>query len=215
MAYTGIQRSAVYLGKGIAGVLYYTVGTAEAQVITASKNGGDFAAVNAGTVAVVVGGTGPATLFKLTINLADTATVGPIAFLSTGATDNTVILANVVDYDATKRFAAADAAVLPNDLLTAVAVKADAVTKIAAGVAGIKVDLQDAPNATALAAVKTAIADVDVNVASMDANVIGASQLATDALGSAELAATASAEVGAAVLVSPRKVKEAAYQFIS
>ena len=99
MAYTGHQYSGVRLQKGVAGKLYFVVGTAEAQVMTASKNGGAFAAVNAGTTAAVVGGTGPTTLFLLTVNKADAATLGRIVFLATGATSTQTVEAEVVDFN--------------------------------------------------------------------------------------------------------------------
>ena len=44
-----VFQSAKQLVKDAAGVIYYRPGTDEAQAITASKNGGNFGAVNAGT----------------------------------------------------------------------------------------------------------------------------------------------------------------------
>ena len=74
-----VFQSAKQLVKDAAGVIYYRPGTDEAQAITASKNGGNFGAVNAGTTGAVVGGTNVEKLYKLTVNAADTATAGPIA----------------------------------------------------------------------------------------------------------------------------------------
>ena len=91
-----VQYTGVLLQQSTAGVLEYEAHTAEAQVITASKNGGSFGAVNAGTTGVQIGAT---SRYKLTINAADTATLGPIMFLSTGATGTVLVHAYVVAYD--------------------------------------------------------------------------------------------------------------------
>ncbi len=96
MAYQGIQHSGMVLAKGKAAKLYVDVGTAEAQTVTVSKNGGAFAAASSTAAAA---GSGPATLYVLTVAAADVDTLGPVAFLLTGATDTQVIDALVVDYD--------------------------------------------------------------------------------------------------------------------
>jgi len=62
------------------------VNTAEAQVVTVSKNGGAFGATAGTTNAAITG-----TTFVLTIHEDDLDTPGEIAFLSTGATDTLLI----------------------------------------------------------------------------------------------------------------------------
>jgi len=99
MASKGVINSGVLLGKGLAGLILYVPGTDEAQVITASKNGGTVGAVDVGTTAAIVAGTNPEGVYALVVNPADTATLGPIAFVSTGATDTVTIMARVVDFD--------------------------------------------------------------------------------------------------------------------
>lgn len=91
-----IVQTGQKLTAGAAGVLFYFPATDEAQAVTASKNGGNYAAVNAGTVAAIVGGTNAEALWKITVNAADTATPGPIAFKCIGATSTTVVIAEVV-----------------------------------------------------------------------------------------------------------------------
>jgi len=145
MAATTFQ-SGKQLVKDAAGVLYFTPATDEALAVTASKNGGSYAAVNAGTVAAKVGGTNAEGLYKLTVNLADTATVGPIAFKCIGTTDTIVVLAEVIP------LAHGTVGTLVDDTITAAAIQADALgslelaagaaSEIAAAVAGGGVSIE-------------------------------------------------------------------------
>jgi len=76
-------------------IIYVDVSVAEAQVVTVSKAGGGFGAT-AGTTCTAVAGT----MYKLTMHIGDLDTEGFLAFLSTGATDNTTVYnIMVVDHD--------------------------------------------------------------------------------------------------------------------
>ena len=87
-----LQVSEATAGKRI---IYYEVGTAEAQTITVSKAGAGFGATAGSTGTAVTG-----TLYKLTIHADDIDTEGEVAFASTGATDTQYILGlRVVDHD--------------------------------------------------------------------------------------------------------------------
>lgn len=70
------------------------VNTHEAQTVTVSKAGGAFGAT-AGTTCTQITGT----RYKLVIDVDDIDTLGQVGFLCTGATDNQLFVADVVDYD--------------------------------------------------------------------------------------------------------------------
>ncbi len=123
------------LKKDTAGAILYQVGTDEAQVITAAKDG-NFAAVNAGTTAAKVTEADSAVLYRLTIDAADTATAGPILFQSKGATDTTYVWGFVVA-ELPGMIAASGIPVgaFVNDSITANAIATDAIgaNEVAAG----------------------------------------------------------------------------------
>lgn len=126
------------LKKDTAGVIIYQVGTDEAQVILASKNGGNFGAVNAGTTAAKITGGDSAVLYALTINAADTATLGPILFESKGATDTTYVWGMVVaELPGSLKAGAIAAATFAAEAIDANAMKADANTEIATATAAL------------------------------------------------------------------------------
>jgi len=83
------------LKKDTAGAILYQVGTHEGQTILKATTG-NFGAVNAGTTAAQVTGADSDVLYRLTINAADTANLGPVIFESKGATDTTYVWGMVV-----------------------------------------------------------------------------------------------------------------------
>ena len=81
-----LKTRVVPLGLSVAGSILFETAVADAKTVLAAKgDSGNFAAVNVGTTAAAVTGGTSTTLFRLTVNAADTATVGPICFEITGA----------------------------------------------------------------------------------------------------------------------------------
>lgn len=114
------------LKKDTAGAILYQVGTDEAQTILKATTA-NFGAVNAGTTAAKVTGADSAVLYRLTINAADTAALGPVLFESKGATDTTYVWGFVVD-ELPGKVAASGIPVgaFANDSITAAAIATDA-----------------------------------------------------------------------------------------
>ena len=184
--------------------IYIDVGVHEAQTVTVSKAGGAFGATAGTTSTQVVG-----TMYKLVIHAGDLDTEGFVAFLSTGATDNTTVYnIMVVDHDPFDAVAVA-----PADYLTATGIAADALAAAKFATGALTADAfaadalvaatfatgvltADAFAADALVAATfatdsitaDAIADDAIDAGVIATAAIGADEIAADAIGASELA---------------------------